>query len=69
MTTNLTLDEHLLPVMDVNDVADRLRLSPSSVRRLVASGALSHHRVGGLLRFNSEDLQAFTRRTLVTSAS
>ena len=69
MNSDLTIEEHDLPILDDDDVANRLRLSASSVRRLVAAGALSHHRVGGLLRFSGEDLREFSYRTRVTSAS
>ncbi len=69
MDSDLTINNLDLPDMNVDDVANRLRLSASSVRRLVAAGALSHHRVGGLLRFSGEDLREFSCRTRVASAA
>ncbi len=68
MDSDLTIEDHDLPILDVDDVADRLRLSASSVRRLVAAGTLPHHRVGGLLRFDSDDLHEFARLTRVPQA-
>jgi excisionase family DNA binding protein len=64
----MTNEEHDLPVLIVDDAADRLRVSPSSIRRLVAAGVLPHHRVGGLLRFTAGDLQEFARRSSVPPA-
>jgi excisionase family DNA binding protein len=65
----MIINEHDLPVMNVEDAADCLRLSPSSIRRLVGAGALPHHRIGGLLRFSAEDLQEFAVRSRVPAAS
>ncbi len=43
----------------IDDVADRLRLSARTVRRLVASGSLSAHRFGRLVRISDTDLATF----------
>ncbi len=43
----------------IAEVADSLGISARSVRRLVASGALSAHRLGRLIRISDRDLATF----------
>ena len=48
--------------LTVREVADRMRVSASSVYLLVESGRLSHHRVGarrGAIRISEADLSAY----------
>lgn len=55
-------------MLDVNDVADQLRISVSTIRRLVREGRLRAYRVGGVkgaLRFKQEDVDAYLESTLV----
>lgn len=47
------------PLLDVADVAARLRVCSRTVRRLIAAGALRAHRVGRLIRISEEDLQRY----------
>jgi excisionase family DNA binding protein len=45
--------------LDTNEVSDLLKISTKSVGRLRDSGKLKFFRVGGLVRFSPEDVQAF----------
>jgi excisionase family DNA binding protein len=48
--------------LTVHEVADRLRVSQSSVYLLVESGRLAHHRIGarrGAIRISEDDLTAY----------
>lgn len=51
-------------LMTIQEVARELRVSPSLVYRLVASGELVCHRVAACLRVSQEDLRSYlaTRR-------
>lgn len=55
----LAVPSPFAPLLDVADVAARLRVCSRTVRRLIASGALRAHRVGRLIRISEEDLQRF----------
>jgi len=46
-------------VFNIKQAATRLGVSVSSVRRLIASSALPHVRVGKLVRITEPDLEAF----------
>lgn len=50
------------PLLTVKEAADYLQLVPNSVYRLVAKHQLPHRRVGGALRFDFGELEAYTRR-------
>jgi excisionase family DNA binding protein len=52
-------------MLTVQEVAERLAVSESTVIRLIESGALIAHRIGKLLRIAEEDLAAFLARTVV----
>jgi excisionase family DNA binding protein len=45
-------------IFNVTEAADRLRVHPVTVRRLVDKGQLRAARIGDLLRIREEDLQA-----------
>jgi excisionase family DNA binding protein len=48
--------------LTVREVADRLRISQSSVYLLIESGRLAHHRLGarrGAIRVSEDDLAAY----------
>jgi excisionase family DNA binding protein len=53
------------PLETAADVARRLNASERTVRRYVRSGVLPGIRIGGLLRFDRQDVEAFldARRT------
>ena len=53
-------DGHLLPLLTVIDVAEVLRVSTRTVRRLIKSGALPSVTVGRSIRVRPEDLAALT---------
>ncbi len=46
-------------LFDTEAAAARLGVSPRTVRRLVAQRAVTHYRVGRLVRFRPSDLDAF----------
>jgi excisionase family DNA binding protein len=50
----------------VQEVAEKLNVSPATVYDAVASGELPHHRIGrgrGTIRVSEEQLRAYLRRT------
>ena len=47
------------PLHDVAAVAARLNISTKSVRRMIASGAIPHHRIGKLIRISAADLSEY----------
>jgi excisionase family DNA binding protein len=46
-------------MLTVDDVAQQLQLSPKTVRRMIARGDLTAHRIGRQLRVAPTDLRAF----------
>jgi excisionase family DNA binding protein len=56
MTTKAT---SLPRFYSVDDVAEQLRLSSKSIRRLIESGQLHAHRFGRQLRMSEDDLAVF----------
>ncbi len=55
-------------MLDIEQVADQLKISESTIRGLVRSGKLRAYRIGGKrgrLRFKEEDLSAYIESTLV----
>lgn len=46
-------------LMSLNDVADKLDVSLSTLRRRIAEGALRVHRIGRAIRVSQTDLAAF----------
>jgi excisionase family DNA binding protein len=47
--------------MTVVDAAQRLSMSPSFVRRLIARGVLPCHRLGRAVRLDAADVEAYWR--------
>lgn len=55
-------------MLDIEDVAERLRISQGTIRRLVNEGKLRAYRIGGKrgrLRFKEEDLNRYIESALV----
>jgi excisionase family DNA binding protein len=48
---------------NVKQVAARLQVDQRTVRRLMASGVLPHHRFGRAVRISEEDLLAFEKKS------
>ena len=46
-------------LLNVTDIAKRLRLSVSMVYQLVAERKISHRRIGGAIRFAESDLEEY----------
>jgi excisionase family DNA binding protein len=46
-------------LLTVGDVADELRVSPTTVRRLIRRGELRAHALGSQYRITREDLDTF----------
>lgn len=47
------------PMMTVEEVRSRLRVSDSTIRRLVRENKLPAYRVGGQLRFKPDEVAAY----------
>jgi excisionase family DNA binding protein len=56
MTQELGLKPSARPTIDVAHAAQYLDVSERTIRRLVASRAIGHRRVAGLIRFTPADL-------------
>jgi len=56
------------PYLNVEDVAQRLRISAYQVTAAYKSGTLPHRRVGRLIRFTEADLEQFQANTRVESS-
>lgn len=50
-------------LLKVSDVAQRLSLSAAKVYELVESRRISHHKIGGAIRFSEEQLAEFLEET------
>lgn len=50
------------------DVAKWLNISERSVTRLVEAGELRAHRIGGVLRYDPEDVRRYIERTATSAA-
>lgn len=48
-----------LPLFTITDVAEALRSSTKTVRRLIETGDLPHVRIGRLIRVQPTDLERF----------
>ena len=48
-----------MPLLTIDDVRSRLNVSISTVRRLIRDQKLPAYRVGGRLRFKSEEVTAY----------
>lgn len=51
-----------MKLMSVLAVADRMDVSPETVRRLVRNGDIQHSRVGIQIRISEQQLQAYLHR-------
>lgn len=51
------------------DAADRLAVSPATVSRLIAAGALPAVKIGKLVRIRPADLSAFVAKNAKTKAT
>ena len=49
-------------LLTIPEVAEHLRLSTKTVRRLIDRGSLSSHRVGHLIRITESDLRSYLER-------
>ena len=49
------------PLLTVAQTAERLQLSPRSIRRLIETGALTVHRFGRAVRIAETDLAQFLK--------
>ncbi len=59
-------------LLSVQQVADRLQVSPSCVYQLIDSGKLSHHRIGvarGTIRVSEDDLTTYLEDSRTESAN
>jgi excisionase family DNA binding protein len=62
----LALSEGRALMLNIEDVADRLRVSESTIRGLVRRGLLRAYRIGGQrgqLRFKDEDVERYIDST------
>lgn len=50
-------------MLTVKQVAERLSVSPSKVYRLIETGQLAHHRIGGSIRMTEEQVATFLEAT------
>jgi excisionase family DNA binding protein len=56
------MSTQLLTLHTVDEVAHELRVSPDTVYRLVRSGEIGAHRIGGQVRIPAEAVDAYLRR-------
>ena len=56
-------------LLTVEDVAQRLKVSPSTVRRLIRRGGLKTVRLGRLIRIRPADLNAYIERHIEAGGS
>ena len=54
-----------MPLLTVKDVAGILACSASEVYALKAAGKIPYCKIGGMVRFRSEDIDQFIRESLV----
>lgn len=55
-------------MLDIEEVAEKLKISDGTIRRLVREGKLRAYRIGGKrgrLRFREEDLEQYIESALV----
>ena len=55
-------------LLTIDEAARRIRMSVRHVRRLIADGAIAHHRFGRSIRFHPADLEAYLAATRVGPA-
>ena len=54
----------MLELLNISDVAKRLKVSETTIRRLIASGKLRSFRVGDLIRIREQDLIEYVEQQL-----
>jgi excisionase family DNA binding protein len=57
--TRMTQSRPNLEMLNVGQVASHLNVSTKTVRRMIQSGVLHHHRIGRTVRVSAEDLRAY----------
>jgi excisionase family DNA binding protein len=57
------------PLLTVRQVAQRLALDDSTVRRLIQRGKLTGRKLGGCVRVREEDLEAYLEASKITAAT
>jgi excisionase family DNA binding protein len=67
MTSSASATDPDAATIGVRTAARYLGVSERTIRRLVASRAISHRRVAGLVRFTNEDIEDYLRRVLVVA--
>lgn len=58
-----------LPLLTVAQVAHRLAVDQSTVRRLIQRGKLTGRKLGGCVRVREEDLEAYIEASKITAAT
>jgi len=54
-------------LVNIEELADRLAISKTGAYRLVARNALPFYKIGGVLRFDVDEIEAFLRNNRVSS--
>jgi excisionase family DNA binding protein len=62
MSTHVHEPQPPTQLFSIGTVAERLEVSPDTVRRLIARGDLAVVRFGGIVRVSAEDLESFVAR-------
>ena len=57
------------PLLTVAQVAQRLAVDQSTVRRLIQRGTLTGRKLGGCVRVREEDLEAYIDASKITAAT
>lgn len=57
--TEVALKVKIKTVLTVAEVAELLRVAPDTVYRLVSKGGIPHVRVGSIIRFDRNSIEAF----------
>jgi excisionase family DNA binding protein len=55
-------------IFSLQEVADRLKVKPNTIRKYVREGKLISTRLGAKVQFNGKDVQAFIESGRVTNA-
>ena len=53
--------------MNIEELADRLAISKTGAYRLVARNALPFYKIGGVLRFDVDEIEVFLRDNRASS--
>lgn len=52
-----------MTLLDIEGVAERLMISPRTVRKMIAERRIPHFKVGALIRFDERDLDDWLRQS------